>query len=97
MRTVSFDEGDLVDFAQRGDAEYDALDGRLAEKAHAFFARRLFDFRRRPFLENHLPDGVAQIQQLADRGAAHIAGPAALDAADALVKRLRLLERRVEA
>src|SRR5437773_12300882 len=97
MKTVAFDEGDLVDFTQRGDAEHDALDSRFAEKAHAFFAGRLFDFRSRPLLQNHLPDGVAQVQQLADRRSADIAGPAALDAADALVKRVGLFERGVEA
>ena len=61
-----------------------------------FLARRLLDLRGRPLLEDHLADVVGQVEQLADRRAPLVAGAAALDAADALVERVRVLERRIE-
>src|SRR5437867_343323 len=96
-RTCSFDERDLVDLAKRRRPVEDALDRRLAEKPHAFFAGALLDFRGRPLLENHLANVIREVEQLADGGAALVARSSAFDAADAFVERLRVLERRVEA
>src|ERR1700730_2230097 len=79
----SFDECDLVDLAQRRRALHDPLDRRFAEKPHALFARDLLDFRGRPFLENHLPDVIREIEQLADRHPSLDARAAAFHAADA--------------
>ena len=53
-------------------------------------SRRLLDLRGRPALEDHLADVIGQVEQLADRHAALEAGAAALDAAGALVERVRV-------
>src|SRR5262245_50569176 len=97
MKSVgSFDERHLVDLFESGDAGHHLLDGGLAEEPHPFLPRRLLDFRRRTFLENHLTDVIAQIEQLADRGPPLVAGAAALDAAEPFVKGVVLIEQRIE-
>ena len=55
------------------------------------------DLRGRPPLENHVADVIGQIQQLADRRASLEARAAALDAARALVERVRVRQRRIHA
>ena len=50
----------------------------------------LLDLGRRPAVEDHLPDAIRQVQQLADGGAALEPGAAALDAAGAFVELVRL-------
>src|SRR5580693_6799626 len=92
----SFDECDLVDLAQRRRTLHDPLDRRFAEKPHPLFARGFLDLRGRPLLENHLPDVVREVEQLADRHPALEARATAFDAADPLVERLRVLERRIQ-
>src|SRR5438132_1310781 len=60
-RGGSFDEGHLVDFAQRADAVHHALDGRVAEEAHAFLARGLFDLGGGPARQNHVANVVREV------------------------------------
>src|SRR5215217_6603681 len=92
----SFDERHLVDFAERGLAEQDLLHRALAQEPHAFLARRLLDLRGRTPGENQLADVVAQVEQLADRRAALVAGAAALDAARPFEEPPAELQRRIQ-
>src|SRR5204863_6270975 len=81
QKNGSFDERHLIDFAQRGHAFEHALDRRLTQKPHAVFARSLLDFRRRPLFENHLANAIGEVEKFANRLAALVAGPVALDTA----------------
>src|SRR2546425_12986507 len=63
----------------------------------SLFSRRLLDLGRGALFENHLADVIAQIEQLADRGPAFVAGAAAFDAADPFVEGVGVLERGIEA
>src|SRR4029078_5121391 len=77
----SFDEGHLVDFAQRRLAGEHLLDRGLAQGPHALFARRPLDLGGRLPRQDDLADVIGQIEQLAYGGATLEHGDAALDAA----------------
>src|SRR4051812_16194249 len=85
-RTGSFDERHFVYFPEGGQSFEHSLDSRLTEKAHAFFACGLLDFRSWAFIENHLANAISQVEELADRLPSLVAGPVALDAPDAFVE-----------
>src|SRR2546423_5114352 len=93
---VLFDEGDLVDLAQRRQTVQDLLDGGFAEEPHPFLVRGLLHVRVGTPVEDHLTDAIRQVQQLADGGAPLEARPAAVDAAGAFVELMRLRERGIE-
>src|SRR5580700_9821424 len=63
----ALNEGDLVDFLQRGHAQPHFVQGRFAQEPHTLLTRCTADFRRWLFNQNHLPDAVAQIEQFMDR------------------------------
>src|SRR5688500_16854894 len=92
----SFDERHLVDFAPSRDSLEHLLDGGLAQEPHALIAGGLLDLGCRPPPEDQFANVVAQIQQLADRGAAAVAGAAAFHTAGALEEQPAVLERGVE-
>ncbi len=81
-----FDEGDLVDLLQRGDAGFDFGQRRFPEEMHTVFACRLANLRARPLFENHLANAVGQLQQFVNRGSSPEAGAGTLDAAFAFVE-----------
>src|SRR6476646_4730223 len=81
-----FDERNLVDLLQRGQAGAHFVERGLTQETHALFPRRAADLRARLLGENHLPDAIAQIQQFVDGGAAAVSRPGAFDAALAFVE-----------
>src|SRR3989304_5456380 len=83
----AFDEGHFVELAQGGDAGADFFQAGFAQEAHPFLPGRLLDFGGGLLVDDHFADAVAQVEQLADGGAAAEAGPVALDAAGAFVER----------
>src|SRR5579864_2748679 len=73
-----------------------AFDRRLTEEPHALLSGCLLDLGRRLARENHLANAVAQIEQLANRHAALVAGAAALDAPKPFVERGRPIDHPFE-
>ena len=61
-----FDKCNLIDFPERGDTLADLFKSRLTQGPHAFGARGLADFRRRPFVQNQFANPVGKRQQLSD-------------------------------
>src|SRR5262245_33964321 len=94
--TSLFDECHLVDLPKRRNPGQHALDGRLAQRPHAFLARRLLDFGRRLAVQDDLADVIGQIEQLAYGGAPLEARAAALDAAAALEEQTAVGQIRID-
>src|SRR5207237_2201134 len=92
---ASFDERDLVDFAQRRNSSQHPLDSRLAQRPHAFFAGGLLHFGCGTAREDDLTNVIGQIQQLADGRAALVARAATFDAARAFEKQAAVREPRI--
>src|ERR1035437_4991642 len=80
------DERNFVDLFQGGQAALHAVNGRFAQKAHAFPLCQLANLRSRFLFQNQLADRVGQVEQFMDGGAAPVACAAALNAARALVE-----------
>ncbi len=78
-----------------GSPQQHLLDRRVAQEPHPLLARRLLDLRGRPPVEDQVADVIGQIEQLADRRPALVAGAAALDAPGAFVETRRGGQRRV--
>src|SRR5207342_1536667 len=76
----SFDERDLVDFAQRRHSIQHAADGALPQERHALLAGGALDFGGGATVEDHVTNLIGQIQQLAYGRAPLEPGAAALNA-----------------
>ncbi len=83
-----FDEGHLVYLAKGGDTLQDFLHRRFPQEAHALRVGGFLDFGGRPARQDHLTDGIGQVEELADGHAPSEARAAALDAPRSLVKRM---------
>src|SRR5262245_35513057 len=77
---ASVNESHLIDFAQRRGADPHLGQAAFAQSNHTFFARDSLDFRGRTPVDNHLPDAVGKIKQLANRGSPVVPGPGTLQA-----------------
>src|SRR5665213_3100178 len=82
----NLDEGDLVNFLERGHAPARLLERRFAEECHALFASRAANFGGRTAVQNHFTDTLRQIQQFMDRAAAAESRATAFKTSGALVK-----------
>src|SRR5258708_18229483 len=85
-RPLRLDERDLVDLLQSSHTAAGLLQRRFAQERHAFLARRALDFRRGPFVQNHLADLFAQIQKLMNRGSAAEARATAFETSGPLIE-----------
>src|SRR5258708_3332126 len=83
---LNLDEGDLIDFLERGDATPRLFERRLAEECHALFARRAANFGGGRPVENQSANALGKIQLFVDDAAAAESSAAAFKAPDALVK-----------
>src|SRR5215471_3972000 len=90
-----FDEGHLVDLAERRLAGEHLLHRRLAQGFHAFLARRLLHLGGRPPRQDDLADVIGQIEELAYGVAPLEPGAAALDAAGHLDEEAALGQGRI--
>src|SRR5439155_25138068 len=77
----------LVNVFQRGEAFANLGQPAFAQCGHAFLAGYAFNFWSWAALHDHVPDAVCQIEQFANRGAAVITSPRALQASSAFGKR----------
>src|SRR5882724_4930252 len=84
---LNLDEGDLIDFLERGDAAPRLFERRLAEECHALFARRAANFGGGPPVENQFANALGKIQQFVDGAAAAESSATAFKASDAFVER----------
>src|SRR5581483_6601209 len=80
------DERDFVDLFQRGGSRSNLCQRRLAQEAHALFARRFPHLRSWFFLQNQFADAIGEIQQFVNRRTSPVAGPGTLNATLAFVE-----------
>src|SRR5580693_8584248 len=82
----AFDEGNFVNFFQRGQPDPYFVERGLTEKTHTLIAGGAPDLGCRLLQQNHLADTVAQVQQFVDRGPSAESGAGAFDAALSFVE-----------
>src|SRR5215475_8140591 len=80
-------ESHLVNFLYGRNAGANLRESAFAERSHTFFAGDTLNFGCWAAIDDHFADAIGEVEKLADRGSAVIAGAAALEAAGAFGER----------